>query len=567
MAKQSTSPSNRGPWMIAGVLGCLVVCLMITIVGGGIWALRPLEPGATNAALTSVPIPPSPPSGGGVPLPPPKVDHGVTCLIEQEGTIFANAPDLYNYVSDDGGLTWRETPRSTLPHGSYCLGRDQLWQLYATFEGQIRYRITRQLGIERSEDSGKTWKREVDVSGEQWQAKPQTGTPVKVDETPGPFDAMVHRASGNVVVAMGHLGVLVRTPDSKWQWVRVGNYYRGDIGLLPTPPPRTLANPTPLPTLVKAQKLLSAHPQNSTNNSFGIAFSSDSQTLAMVGFDAIHLWRTSDWLQVRTIAQQDRRGVVEGIVLAPDGQTLAFSEGNSNNIVQVWNIKNGTLIRNMTPTTSWVTSLAVSADGNMFAIGTSFKDPGVRLMRIADGALIRTLTGNLSSVTRIAFSPDGQFLAAGGPNQVWHIADGNACFSFEGGARLPTLQGGVVKKGSLIFSPDSKSLFAVEGDQSMRVWNVSDGSLARMIMLPLPHGFDVQSVAFSADGKLLATGLDNGTIWLWRLSDMALLSRFTLGAEYLRVAEVAFSPDGLFLAAASDFDNTVRVWSLSSTSQ
>ncbi|HEX7594657.1 MAG TPA: WD40 repeat domain-containing protein, partial [Anaerolineae bacterium] len=201
-----------------------------------------------------------------------------------------------------------------------------------------------------------------------------------------------------------------------------------------------------------------------------------------------------------------------------------------------------------------------------FATGGSFKDPTVRLWRASDGAPLRALTGNPFGVTRIAFSPDGQLIAADGPNRVWRIADGTALYTYEGGRRLPTLEAGVLKNGSLAFSTDSKSLFAVEGDTSMRVWNMSDGSLARTIMLPLPHGMDVKSAAFSSDRKLLATGLGDGTIWLWRVEDMTLLSRFTFNENWANIAELAFSPDGTLLAAMSDSGNTVRVWALSPSS-
>jgi WD40 repeat protein len=85
-------------------------------------------------------------------------------------------------------------------------------------------------------------------------------------------------------------------------------------------------------------------------------------------------------------------------------------------------------------------------------------------------------------------------------------------------------------------------------------------------MLPVPHGFDLQSAAFSSDRELLATGLGDGTIWLWRLGDMTLLSRFTFNENWANVAELAFSPDGTLLAATSDLGNTVRVWSLSRSS-
>lgn len=560
--------SNRAPWILVAVLGCFAACLFTALAGGGILLFKSTDQRADNYVHTSVPLP-LPPGSGGVPLPPPKVDHGVTCLIEEEAAIFASAPDLYNYLSDDGGITWREAFRAGLPNGSYCLGRDKPWQLFATVDGQVQYRITLNVGIERSDDGGKTWKREVDLAGESWQAKPQTGTPVKVDAQPGPFDVMVHRPTGNIVAAMGHLGVIVRTPDGKWQWIRVGNYYRGDLAALPTPAPRAAAYPTPLPMPAVAHKVLLAHPQNTTNNSFGLAFSADGQTLAMVGFDAVHLWRTADWTQIRTVGQQANRGALQFIAFSPDGQTVAFPGASSDTTVQMWNTNNGALIRKLQGHTSWITSVAFSADGQTFASGGSHKDPTVWLWRAADGAPLRALPGHTSSVTSIAFSPDGQLVAAGAANhivRVWRVADGTPLYTFEGGQQLPTLDYGLLKNGSLAFSADSKLLFAAAGDASLRVWNMSDGSLARLVMLPLPHGFDVLSAAFSSDRKLMATGLGNGTIWLWRVADMTLLSRFTFNQNWVSVAELAFSPDNQTLAAAVDLGNEVRLWNLSSAS-
>ena len=120
----------------------------------------------------------------------------------------------------------------------------------------------------------------------------------------------------------------------------------------------------------------------------------------------------------------------------------------------------------------------------------------------------------------------------------------------------------MLKNGSLAFSMDGESLLAVDGDASMRVWNMSDGHLARRAMIPLPHGFEAQSAAFSSDRTWLATGLDNGTIWLWRIADLTLRSRFTFNQSWARVAEIAFSPDNQMLAAASDSGNAVRIWDL-----
>ena len=74
------------------------------------------------------------------------------------------------------------------------------------------------------------------------------------------------------------------------------------------------------------------------------------------------------------------------------------------------------------------------------------------------------------------------------------------------------------------------------------------------------HGSHVNSVAFSPNGTLLATGSDDTTIKLWRVSDGAFVR--TLAGHTSSVNSIAFSPDGTLLVSGSS-DKTVRLWRVS----
>ena len=70
-------------------------------------------------------------------------------------------------------------------------------------------------------------------------------------------------------------------------------------------------------------------------------------------------------------------------------------------------------------------------------------------------------------------------------------------------------------------------------------------------------------MAFSPDGKTLAVGANDGTVWLWNLADPAHPAlTATLSGLPGHVFSVAFSPYGQQLAAASN-DDTVRLWDTS----
>ena len=112
------------------------------------------------------------------------------------------------------------------------------------------------------------------------------------------------------------------------------------------------------------------------------------------------------------------------------------------------------------------------------------------------------------------------------------------------------------------FSPDGKRVLTGSRDGKARVWDLATGQ----VLMALEHGSVVYSVAYSPDGRTIATGgdQDDGEARLWDTESGALLKKFAAHAE--PVLSVAFSRDGRQLLTAS-YDKTARLWDIESGAQ
>ncbi|MEG4070857.1 AAA-like domain-containing protein, partial [Microcoleus sp. Pol11C2] len=111
---------------------------------------------------------------------------------------------------------------------------------------------------------------------------------------------------------------------------------------------------------------------------------------------------------------------------------------------------------------------------------------------------------------------------------------------------------------SVAFSPDGKRLASASSDNTIQLWDLQS---QKPIATLNGHSNAVRSVAWSPDGKRLASASSDHTIKLWNLQSQKPIA--TLIGHSSSVRSVAWSPDGLTLASASS-DNTIKLWNLQS---
>ncbi|MFM7207397.1 MAG: WD40 repeat domain-containing protein [Planctomycetaceae bacterium] len=202
-----------------------------------------------------------------------------------------------------------------------------------------------------------------------------------------------------------------------------------------------------------------------------------------------------------------------------------------------------------------VTAAAASADGTRVAVarGRAVEIVGLRNGRPAQQPLV-VLADLPGTVSGLHFSSDGSRLvvASGiaGLRGVAEIRDATT------GVRLGSFAGHRDLLADAELSPDESTLATAGYDRSIKLWNVSDGTLVRSIDV---HNGPVSDLAWHPSGRLLASASGDETVKLWRRSDGARLD--TLSQPQGGLASVAFTPDGGQVVAAGR-DRRIHLWKL-----
>ena len=253
------------------------------------------------------------------------------------------------------------------------------------------------------------------------------------------------------------------------------------------------------------------------------------------------------------VAQFYREKNIEAVALSPDGTSVASLD--EAGLLELYSLAERKVLRSAQFETysDIFKSLRFSPSGRYLAFAQS-RDEGEGLceyysgtaivLRVPDLVEVGRSVGHFSGIMNdLTFSNDERYIATASEY-------GTASVLTPAGADVMKMRDSDLQ--SVAFSPDGRRLATASADFEVRIWEVGSGlSLAHM-----KHQGAVRRVVFDPTGDHVLTASDDGTARIWEVASGEEVSRL---AHPDRVVSIAFSGDGQ-LAASASADGTILVW-------
>ncbi|HWR44608.1 WD40 repeat domain-containing protein [Sporomusa sp.] len=285
----------------------------------------------------------------------------------------------------------------------------------------------------------------------------------------------------------------------------------------------------------------------------------------------------------------DNQTEIKGICFSPDGQKIGVINGGPDPI-NIWNVETKKFVSLRASHNEPTNSLAFSPDGKYVALGygqaygyrkyEARETVKIDLWELATGKRIelrRTEPVDLEKdshrqVNRVAFSPNSAYLAcsSGSDNEfieIWDVGSGKLVKTFN-------TKGSVISYTPMAYSPDGKSVATKYAYGEIAIWDLETAAIARR----LTEGYKgiIHEIAYSPDGRYLAAafnkewpgskgGTAKGFIDIWDVAAGKIDKTLQWDSDN-HIKGLSYSPDGKYIASFQ-LGDVVNIWDVAGSRQ